>query len=211
MAESCRICQTRRPKRNCPGVAGDICASCCGDQREVNISCPLDCPYLEEAHRRERPAKAPYEVLPNSDIRLSEDFLGEHQDLVLFCFYTFGDAAMRTPGAVDGDILSAVEAVIRTYRTAQSGLVYETRPSDQIAAAIQDQFTRSVADFRKQHSGEGSLSPLTDSDLLRCLVFVQRYAYMQQNGRPRGRAFIHFIRRELKIPPPQIMTTAAGQ
>jgi hypothetical protein len=210
MAESCRICQTRRPKRNCPGVAGAICASCCGDQREVNISCPLDCPYLEEAHRRERPPQISFEALPNKDIRVSDDFLSSQQELVTFCFYTFGDAALRTPGAVDGDILSAVEAVIRTYRTSESGLVYETRPDDKIAGAVQDQFTRSFAELQKQRSAESGLSPFRDADVMRCLVFLQRYALMQQNGRPRGRAFIRFVQRGLKIPRPQSMTAAAG-
>jgi hypothetical protein len=177
----------------------------------VNISCPLDCQYLQEAHRRERPAELDINSLPNKDIRVSEEFLSEQQELVFFCFYTFADAAMRTQGAVDSDILSAIDALIRTYRTAESGLVYETRPDDKIAAAVQDQFARSIAELQKQRSTEASLSPLRDSDVMRCLVFVQRYALMQQNGRPRGRAFIQFVLRGLKIPQPQSMTAAAGQ
>jgi hypothetical protein len=176
----------------------------------VNISCPLDCRYLEEAHRHERSSQLSIEALPNKDVRVSEEFLGDHQELVLFCFFTFGDAAMRTPGAVDADILSAIDALIRTYRTAESGLVYESRPDDKIAGAVQDQFTRSLADLQKQRSAEPGLSPFRDSDVMRCLVFVQRYVHMQQNGRPRGRAFIRSIQHKLNIARPQSMTAAAG-
>jgi hypothetical protein len=176
----------------------------------VNISCPLDCQYLQEAHRRERPSGFDSNALPNKDIRVSEQFLQENQELTLFCLYTFGDAALRTAGAVDADILSAIDALIRTYRTSESGLVYETRPDDKIAAAVQDQFTRSLAELQKQRSTEAGLSPFRDSDVMRCLVFVQRYTLMQQNGRPRGRAFIDFVKRGLKVPQPQSMTTAAG-
>ena len=45
----CRICDTRKPRRYCPGVTGDICSICCGNEREVTVDCPLDCPFLVEA------------------------------------------------------------------------------------------------------------------------------------------------------------------
>jgi hypothetical protein len=205
MAELCRICHTRRPRRYCSGIEGDICSPCCGDQREVNISCPLDCQYLQEARLHERPLELDRATVPNKDIAIGEDFIAKHEELALFCLYTLADAAMRTPGAVDADILKAVEAVIRTHRTAESGLVYETRAEDQVAAAVQDYFERALADFQKQRSENEGLSPLRSAEILGCLVFAQRYALMQQNGRPRGRAFIDFVRHRLKIPKPQNM------
>ena len=54
--------------------------------------------------------------------------------------------------------MKAVEAVIRTQRTAESGLVYETRAEDQVAAAVQDYFERSLADFQKQRAENEGLS-----------------------------------------------------
>ena len=51
----CHICDTRKPRRHCPGVNGEICSICCGNEREVSISCPLDCPYLVEARLHEKP------------------------------------------------------------------------------------------------------------------------------------------------------------
>lgn len=203
MPELCRICHTRRPKRYCPGVEGDICSLCCGDQREVNISCPLECQYLREARLHERPVAFNRDALPNRDIRVSENFLKEHDELVLFCLYTLAEAALRTPGAVDTDILTAAEALIRTHRTAESGLVYETRPDDQVAASVQDYFERSLADFQKQRSTKEGLSPFRNTEILGCLVFAQRYASTQQNGRPRGRAFIDLVRNRLNMPKTQ--------
>lgn len=169
----------------------------------MNIFCPLDCQYLQEAHRHERSSELNYDALPNKDIKVSEDFLDDQRDLVLFCLSAAVDAGLRTPGAVDSDILSAVDALIRTYRTADSGLIYETRPDDKIAAAVQDQITQSLADFQKERA------PLRNSDVMRALVFVQRYALMQQNGRPRGRAFIDLVQR-VDILKMQSMSAAAG-
>jgi len=50
----CAICQTRRPRRFCPGVRGEICSLCCGAEREVTVDCPLDCEFLREARRHEK-------------------------------------------------------------------------------------------------------------------------------------------------------------
>jgi hypothetical protein len=203
MAELCRVCHTRRPKRHCPGIGGEICPLCCGEQREVNISCPLDCPYLEEARLRERPLELDRNTLPNKDIRLTEEFLQDHQELVLFCSFTLADGALRTAGATDVDVLAALEALIKTHRTLESGLVYETKAEDRVAAAVQDHFERSLADFQKQRSSKEGLAPFRNAEILGTLVFLERSALTQRNGRPRGRAFIDFLRRRLNVPMPQ--------
>src|ERR1700690_4136512 len=46
---SCAICEERKEKRFCPAVHGRICPQCCGEQREVTLDCPSDCPYLQQA------------------------------------------------------------------------------------------------------------------------------------------------------------------
>ncbi len=40
----CPICDTRKPRRHCPGVHGEICSICCGNEREVSISLPAGLP-----------------------------------------------------------------------------------------------------------------------------------------------------------------------
>lgn len=209
MAETCLICHTKRPKRFCPAISGDICPLCCGDQREVNISCPLDCTYLREARQHERPAEFDPEALPHKEISVKEEFVYDHEELVLFCLFTLTDSALRTPGAVDSDLLNAIDALIRTYRTAESGLIYETRPEDKIAAAVQDEFTGSMAELQKQRSAQEGLSPFRDTDVMRALVFAQRYLLMERNGRPRGRAFIDFVQRRLAAQRPETMMNLA--
>ncbi|HSU55465.1 MAG TPA: hypothetical protein VLT36_15525, partial [Candidatus Dormibacteraeota bacterium] len=99
----CKICQKRRARRFCPAVSGDICTICCGTEREVSLTCPLNCEYLEEAHKREKPIDVPHGQLSNSDIRVTEEFLREHEELLLFSIYSLLEAALRTPGANDSD------------------------------------------------------------------------------------------------------------
>jgi len=196
MPELCRICNTRRARRHCPGISGDICSICCGNQREVNISCPLDCEYLREARLHEKLTPVDPKSLPNQDIRLTEQFLHEHDELVFFCSFTLVDAALRTPGAVDLDVQNALEALIRTHRTLDSGLVYETRAGDRVAASLQELFERSFDEFQKTRSKEGQ-APYRDAELIGALVFLQRSAVAYSNGGPKGRAYIDFLRERL--------------
>ena len=95
---SCAICHVRRPKRFCPGVRGDICTMCCGTEREVTVDCPLDCVYLREAHRHEKITPTDPHDFPNQDIRVTEEFLRDHEQLLLFLARTLRGGGARHAG-----------------------------------------------------------------------------------------------------------------
>jgi len=118
---ACAICRVRKPRRYCPGVRGDICTLCCGNEREVTVECPFDCPYLEEARKHERTQLVNPDTFPNQDIRLKEEFLEEHEELLVAAGRSLLQAALDTPGAVDTDVREALDGLIRTSRTLQSG------------------------------------------------------------------------------------------
>jgi hypothetical protein len=189
----CKICNTRKPRRYCPGVGGDICSICCGSEREVTVNCPLDCVYLVEARQHEKPPAPSAGPLPNQDVKLSEEFLRDHEPLLIFLGAKLLEASLETPGAVDSDVQEALESLIRTYRTLESGLYYETRPNNLLAAAIHQKIQDAVQELRKELSEKGS-APIRDAEILGILVFLERVGLHQRNGRPRGRAFIDYLR-----------------
>jgi hypothetical protein len=158
---------------------------------------------LQAARAHEKPIELEKSAIPNRDIRLNEAFLSEHDGLILFSMFTIVNAALRTPGAVDSDVLKALEALIRTYRTTEAGLVYETKAVDRIAAELQDQFERSLADFQKEQGKSEATTSFRPAEILGALVFVERSALTRQNGRPRGRAFIDYARQRLNVPLPE--------
>ena len=170
---ACAICQTRRPRRFCPGLPGDICSGCCGSEREVTVSCPLDCEYLQEARKHDKQPPLDKTQIPNRDIRVSESYLEEYQELLIFMVDALLQAAFDRPGIVDRDIREALEASIRTYRSLQSGLYYETRPDNPLAARIGDTLQERIAEFRKEETQKLGMTRTRDSDVLRLLVFFQ--------------------------------------
>jgi hypothetical protein len=198
---ACKICNVRRPRRSCPGVGGEICSVCCGTEREVTVSCPLDCDYLREARTHEKPPRVDPQQIPNLDIEVSDSFLREREALVAFLMQAVAEAGLRTPKAVDYDVRAALDALVRTCRTRETGLYYETRPDNLLAAAVLDHIQKNLEEFRKAAAKRHGIEVTRDADVLGVLVFLQRIEYQINNGRQRGRAFLDFLRSQVESAP----------
>jgi len=192
-ANKCRVCEVRAPRRYCPAMQADICAPCCGQERETTLDCPFECEYLREARRHENPPDPDPKTLPNPDIELSDRFMQEQQPLAIVCGRLLLVSALDTPGAVDFDMRDALDALARSYKTAESGLIYESRPANAIAAQIQARFQQEIATFRERIAQQSGTHSVRDKDLLGVIVFWQRMQWQQNNGRRKGRAFIESL------------------
>jgi hypothetical protein len=190
----CKICEKRRPRRFCPGVGGQICAVCCGTGREETVSCPLECEYLREARAHEKPPELVAAQIPNLDIEVSDSFLHRNEPLVSFLMHTLASAALSTPGVVDYDVREALGALVRTWRTRDSGLIYETKPSNLLAAGLQARLQEALEEFRRTAAERMGITTIRDADVLGSLAFLERVEYQMNNGRKRGRAFLDFLR-----------------
>ena len=158
------------------------------------MSCPLDCEYLRDARKHEKAAPFDAEQMPNRDIRVSEELLESNAELLEFLSRTLATAALETPGAVDTDLRDALAALIRTYRTLQTGIYYATLPENALAARIFRAVEAGVAEFRREETKRLGLSRTRDADVLGLLVFLERLELDRNNGRPRGRAFLDLLR-----------------
>jgi hypothetical protein len=192
---ACAICETRRPRRYCPGVGGDICTTCCGAEREVTVSCPLDCEYLRQARKHDKAPPIDPEQVPNRDIKVADELLNQNEELLAFLTMTLTRAAAETPGVVDFDMREALDALIRTYRTLQSGVYYESRPNNPLAARICDGVQAGIEKFRRDQTERLGMTKTRDGDILGLLVFMQRFELDQNNGRRKGRAFLDALRK----------------
>ena len=200
MNVSCKICAKRRAKRHCPGVGGEICSVCCGTERENTIDCPLDCPYLREARLHDRPPDlGALGELPNADIQLKEDFIREQEPLIVWLAACVA-RGIETSKAVDSDAREAIESLIKTYRTLQSGLIYENRPANPYAAGIQEEVKRAIAEMHKRIAEKTGMQTMRDADVLGALIFLQRLELQHNNGRRRGRAFYDFLHALMQEP-----------
>ena len=191
---NCVICGIRKPRRHCPGVHGDICSICCGTEREQSIDCPLDCTYLHEAHEHEKLPELDPASLPNQDIEITEDFLQVNEILMAYLAVCIYEGSLQSPGATDWDVREALEALVKTYRTLQAGLYYETLPTNMFAAAIAAHVQTKMAEIKQKEIEEGGVPTIRDATILGVIAFLQRLEYSHNNGRKRSRAFLDFLR-----------------
>lgn len=197
---SCALCEIRKPRRACPAVNGDICTQCCAEKREETLDCPLSCPHLREARKHEKLIPVPESETPHPDVKLSDNFMSRNDLLLQFVSVAARDAALSTPGATDADLREALDALIRTLKTADSGLIYETRPANPFAFSIQEKVTSQIADLRKQLTERAGMETLRDKDILGVVVFLARVAISLNNGKRKGRAFMAMLLERFPAP-----------
>ena len=160
------------------------------------MDCPLECPYLREAHKHERVPEPDPEQLPNKDVEITDRFLEENSVLFAFLCRALVTIALGSSNINDADVREALDAMARTYRTLETGLVYETRPANLLAAGIQQKLTGELDSLRQQLRERAGMETLRDADILGVLIVLQRVEFAHNNGRPRGRAFLDFLRQE---------------
>jgi hypothetical protein len=187
-------------------VHGKICPQCCGEQREVTLDCPSDCPYLlqarqqarEHATTHERPLEQDREAM-FPDVDIPEQFLYEREELILGLSFALAKSAragrsLADRPLVDCDLIAAVSSLAKSYRTlVNSSLIYEpptTNVAHQIIAREVETMVREFREAEQQHIGR---TRLQDSDLLKALVFLLRMGLSRTSGRPKSRAFIDFL------------------
>ena len=193
---SCAICEIRKEKRFCPAVHGRICPQCCGEQREVTLDCPSDCPYLIQAREHEKPRPAD-QIDPAGlflQIEVSDQFMYEKEHLLMGLTYALAKAARADRSLHDQDLIATLAMLATSYnRRVNSGLHYEqplTSESQRKAAAELETMVKEYRAAEQKHVG---YSTLRESDVLKALVFLVRLAHGRTSGRPRSRAFVEFL------------------
>ena len=206
---SCVICEIRKEKRFCPAVHGRICPQCCGEQREVTLECPSDCPYLIQAREHEKPRSSDQIDAPALflHIEVSDQFMYEKEHLLMGLTYALTKAARADPSLHDQDLIAAMSVLAKSYeRRVTSGLHYEqplTSDSQRRAANELETMIREYREAEQKHTG---YSTLRDSEVLRALVFLSRLAQGRTSGRPKSRAFVEFLFAQFQDKEPAVLT-----
>ncbi len=156
MNAPCKLCEKKRARRHCPGLGGDICPSCCGTERENTIDCPSDLRISAGSAfaRASRAARRGCSAQPRHSRRAR---ISSASMRLWWCGsrrrcprrWKRKRPWTRTRGR-------RLDALIRTYRTLASGLIYETRPDNPYAARLQDALKNAVEELRKASPTEAS-------------------------------------------------------
>ena len=182
---------------------GKICPQCCGEQREVTLDCPSECPYLQQARehakaQNERPGERDREALfpeieiPN--VEIPEQFLYEREELILGLSFALAKSARTDRSLTDRDLIAALSSLAKSYQTlVNSSLIYEPPTTNVAHQTIAREVETMVREFREAEQQHIGYARLRDSDVLKALVFLLRMALGRTSGRPKSRAFVDFL------------------
>ena len=199
---SCPICGKRKAERFCPAKGEQICAVCCGTEREVTIDCPLDCSYLVAAHRYENEHQR--SIPPDTPLleeKIPQDTVYAHQQLMSALAFSIAKFCAVQPTATDPDILTALEALAQTYKTLGSGIIYENPPVAPLPRELYAALITFLAEVKKQQAERANSAAWKDSEVFFLLIFLYRMGLLRTNGRPRSRRFIEFLRAQFPQAP----------
>lgn len=155
------------------------------------MDCPLDCLFLIESRVHAKPG--PLDVSPDADLRVTEEFVASNQTLFTGASMALLNGVLDAQGCIDLDVRDALDAAIRNRKTRVSGLIYDGKPENRIAAGILETFDQRMADFRKESETWEGFRRITDSDELKMIAFLRALEASHNNGRRKSRAFIHFL------------------
>ena len=205
----CTLCNVRKAKRFCPAVHERICSQCCGEQRELSLDCPSDCVYLQQARQHEDPRRL--EDRPEEElfpaIEIPEQFLREHEPLLLGVWHTLARRYGADRSLTDREVIGALANMAKSYQTmVSSGLVYQEALPGLAQQTIIDALRQLLQEFRELEHKHLGYAKLKDTEVLKALVFTLRLANMQTSGRPRSRRFLDFLRERFPDAPTGIAT-----
>lgn len=177
-----------------------ICAVCCGTEREVTIDCPSDCAYLiasRQYHDERR--EVDWEKMPFASQKIPYSVLEAHEPLFMRFSYVVCDFASENRALVDSDIQAVYQALAETYQTLASGIFYENPPAYLLQRELYGKMRQAVEEYKKQEpSGFSAQISVRDSEIRDALILFAQIAAGKANGRPRGRAFLDFMRSQFK-------------
>ncbi|MBZ5513434.1 MAG: hypothetical protein LAN62_01045 [Acidobacteriia bacterium] len=195
----CPICEKRDPRRFCPARGDTICAICCGTEREVTIDCPVDCPYLIVSRRYDLERReVDWSKVPFADVKIPASFVAEHESFLAALSYAICRAAQDDRLVVDADVLAALGALVEAYRTLASGIYFERPPDYRVQREVYDAVRTAIEEFKKAEAETRGTARLRDGEIRDALIFLAQLGTTRANGRPKGRAFLDFLRTQFK-------------
>jgi hypothetical protein len=177
-------------------VHGRICAQCCGEQREVTLDCPSDCPYLQQAREHEK--RRDFSGIDQSEffptVEIGEQFMYEREHLLFGLTFALAKSARANRSLVDRDLIVAVVSLAKGYEMlVNSSLIVEQRTTNLEHQAITAEIDQMLKEFREAEQKHLGVTRLRESEVLQALVFLVRLGLARTSGRPKSRSFVDFL------------------
>lgn len=193
----CTLCAQRKGKRFCPAGNNIICAQCCGEKRVLEIECPEGCEYLK-AGRAQEAAVAGELFFRTSDrmehakrVRVLEQFetvFSEIQGVIAV-------ERQSDRQLTDGDAAEAADCLLKTLRTEERGILYETTSGNLRADGLRRQLSDIIQ--LNRYPEEPDRPRLSLSDAIQCMEVLRAVVANHLESARGVISFVDFLARQL--------------
>ncbi len=196
-AMKCVLCDRKKAKRFCPAKQSTICAPCCGAKRILEIDCPESCGYLKIGRDHEASQEGARHYHP-VDINQQEKWsrlFADFEPVIVGLQTTVADERLAARQLTDADVAEALDCLLKTLRTEEHGVFYETSSENLRADALRRQMSLLIESFRQPQ--EGSEKRLQLGDAIDCLELLRTVVGSHLEAGSSGLSFVDFVVRYL--------------
>jgi hypothetical protein len=193
----CVLCNQRKGKRPCPAKNAGICGQCCGEKRILEIECPEGCEYLKAGRDRETSQEGA------RHFRVSDPFEQEkiarvvenHEPVLADLQTIIAVERQYSRDLTDQDVAEALDCLLKTLRTEDHGVLYETTAENLRAEGLRRQFSSLIQSRRYPDQPEQKRLPLKDA--IECLQVIRAVVASHLKAGPSALSFVNFLLRRL--------------
>jgi hypothetical protein len=191
----CPLCDQRKGKRFCPAQRGTICAQCCGEKRMIELNCPESCEFLKMARSREA-GQEHKRFFRQADESVRQKYLrvlSRFQEPVSYLELLIAGERRGSRHLSDKDLTDALELIIATLKTEDSGLLYERASASLRVESLRRRLSEAVNFLR--HPQEADQERLLLKDAIDCLDLIRVFAASHFGGPAGPQRYVDFLAR----------------
>lgn len=191
----CVVCDRRKGKRFCPAKNGQICAQCCGEKRVIEIDCPESCEFLRIGRQREaalegaRHFQSPDPVEQERRSRILESF----EPVIVNLQTLIAVERQSSRDLTDADVGEALDCLLKTLRTEDRGVIYETTSENLRAEGLRRQLSALIASWR--YPKDAGAQRIQLKDAIDCLELLRSVVASHLESGPASLSFVDFLLR----------------
>lgn len=193
----CPLCEQRKGKRFCPAERATICAQCCGEKRMVEIDCPESCEYLKTG--RERESEQEYRrFLRTADEPARQRYfrvLSRMEQVVVYLEILIAEERRTVRELADRDVLQALDLLIATLRTEDSGVLYERTSENLRVEGLRRALSEELHSLRYPQQQDRERLHLKDA--MECLELLRSMAASHVEPGAAPISYVDFLARNM--------------
>lgn len=135
--------------------------------------------------------------LPFADLKITSSLVRDREELLLQISYAICVYARDNSALLDSDVIATLGSLVEAYRTLASGIVYENPPAYRLQRELYQAVQTSIEQYKQKERGKTMVAhsqTVGDGEIRDALVILTRLGVARSNGRPKGRAYLDFLR-----------------